>query len=287
MKNYILEYENYLKINGLSANTIRIYSSIIRKFLDNYPQPEITTNAAIISFMLQRGAARTIKQTHGALNHFYVGVLKSHTIKKIPQPKVSDFVPNILSEIEVQQMVSSITNLKHEAIIQLIYSCALRIGEVINLKVEDISKTKNIIKIVSGKGGKTAYIPIPEATKNLLRLYYIKYKPKLFLFEGQGTPKYSRSSIRKILNQALKRLRITRRIRVHDLRHSRATHWLEHGMDIKFIQQILRHKKLETTERYLHLTTSSLEKAMQLADACIKNQYQLTPRHHPVLPQAA
>ena len=286
MKNYILEYENYLKINGLAKNTIRIYSSIIRKFLDHYPQPEITSNASIISFMLQRGAARTIKQTHGALNHFYVGVLKSHAIKKIPQPKVSDFVPNILTEIEIQQVVSSITNLKHEAIIQLIYSCALRIGEVINLRVQDISKTKNIIKIVHGKGGKSAYVPIPEATKNLLREYYKKYSPKNYLFEGQPGPQYSRSSIRKILNKALKCARILKKIRVHDLRHSRATHWLDNGMDLKFIQKILRHKKAETTDRYLHLGTASLERAMAFADTTIQKRFTMQPQQ-PILLNSA
>lgn len=287
MKNYIDNYQDYLKIQGLALNTIKIYTSIIKKFLLVYPKPEGVSNAEIITFMLQRGAARTIKQTHGALNHFYKGVLNSHAIKKIPQPKASDFVPNILTEIEIQQVVSGIDNLKHEAIIQLIYSCALRISDVINLKVEDISKTKNIIKIVGGKGGKSAYIPIPEATKNLLRIYYKKYKPGYYLFEGQHHPKYSLSSIRKILKQALIKQNITRRIRVHDLRHSRATHWLEHGMDIKFIQQILRHQKLETTERYLHLTTSSLEKAMQLADANIQIKYQLPVYSSRLIPQAA
>lgn len=287
MKNHLLEYQNYLKIQAKADNTIRIYSSIISKFLAVHPQPEKVTNAQIITFMLQRGAARTIKQTHGALNHFYVGILGSHAIKKIPQPKASEFVPNILSEIEIQQVVGNISNLKHEAIIQLIYSCALRIGEVINLKVEDISKTKNIIKIVAGKGNKSAYIPIPEPTKNLLRIYYQNYRPGQYLFEGQHAAQYSRSSIRKVLNQALTKSNITRRIRVHDLRHSRATHWLENGMDIKFIQQILRHKKLETTERYLHLTTSSLEKAMQLADANIQTRYQLQPHTPLILTHAA
>ncbi|WP_291866638.1 tyrosine-type recombinase/integrase [Maribacter sp.] len=273
MENYISEYKNYLLITGKAETTVKQYTSIIVRFLEEYPKPKSITKPQLIQFMLRRGAARTIKQAHGALNHFFVGVLNSRAIKKIPQPKVSDFIPNILSEIEIQQVISNIPNLKHEAIIQLLYSCALRIGEVINLKVVDIGKTKNVIKIVSGKGNKTAYVPIPEATKNLLREYYIKYKPKMYLFEGQNAPKYSTSSIRKILKKALIKTNITKNIRVHDLRHSRATHWLEAGMDIKFVQQILRHKKLETTERYLHLTTDSLEYAMVSADNNIKERY--------------
>ena len=275
MKNYIEDYQNYLKMLGLSPNgTVNPYTKIIYSFLDLYPEPEKATKQQIISFLLQRGKARTIKQSHGAINHFFIGVLNSNAIQKIPQPKVNEFVPDILSEVEVLQVISSIKNLKHEAIIQLIYSCALRISECINLKIADISKTKNTIKIVNGKGGKDAYIPIPEDTKTLLRIYYAKYRPKVYLFEGIKGSKYSASSIRKVLNKALVKANIKNHIRVHDLRHSRATHFLENGMDIKFVQRILRHKKAETTDRYLHLTTNSLERAMLSADINIKNQLQ-------------
>lgn len=266
MKNYIKEYQNYLKIVGLSVRTIQIYSSIIGKFLLKHPEPKMVSKNEIISFLIQRGSSRTIKQSHAALNYFYVGVLNSKAIKKIPQPKSKEFVPNILSEEEMGQVINAITNIKHRAIIFLIYSCALRVSECINLKVNDISKTKNVIKIVSGKGNKDAYVPIPEVTKNLLRNYYIKYQPKEYLFSGQGKAQYSSSSIREILKKALRLANINKRIRVHDLRHSRATHFLENGMDIKFVQRILRHKKAETTDRYLHLATSSVENAMKNAD---------------------
>ncbi|MFV9552068.1 tyrosine-type recombinase/integrase [Algibacter sp. PT7-4] len=266
MENYIKDYCDYLNISGKSERTITIYKSILVKFLKLYPKPRLVTRQQIIKFMLQRGKARTIQQTHGALNHFYGGVLQLSYIKKIPQPKAPDFIPNILSQIEVFNLFQNMKNLKHEALLQLMYSGAFRVGETLNIKLVDVSKTKNQIKIISGKGNKTAYVPIPEATKLLLREYYIKYKPKVYLFEGPKGGKYSASSVRKVLKQALLRINITRNIRVHDLRHSRATHLLENGMDIKILKDILRHKKMETTERYTHLTTSSLEKAMRAAD---------------------
>lgn len=288
MKNYINDYRNYLKIQGLSeTGTIKPYTKIVSDFLIKHPEPLTVHKHQIIAFLLKRGAGRTIKQAHGALNHFYTGVLNSNFISKIPQPKVSVFVPNILSELEFFQVINSIQNLKHKAIIQLIYSCALRIGECINLKVDDISKTKNIIKIVKGKGNKDAYVPIPEETKNLLRAYYKKFKPGVYLFEGQNRIQYSESSIRKILRTALKKCSIRKHIRVHDLRHSRATHWLDNGMDIKFVQRILRHKKAETTDRYLHLTTNSLEKAMLQADLNIKKTIQLDPAENLILAAAS
>ena len=271
MENYIKDYTNYLKILGLASRTIDIYKSIIVKFLKIHRNPEATTKTQIIEFMLQRGSARTIQQTHGALNHFYSGVLQLGYIKKIPQPKAPNFVPNILTQVEIYQVLKTIPNLKHEALLQLIYSGALRISEVLNLKVADISKTENQIKIIAGKGNKTAYVPIPEPTKNLLREYYYHYRPKLYLFEGKPGVKYSSSSVRKILNKALLGAKIKKRIRVHDLRHSRATHLLENGMDIKLLKEFLRHRKIETTERYVHLTTKSLETAMIKADIYMKN----------------
>ena len=275
MQKLINDYTNYLKILGLAARTIAIYKSILLKFLTMHPEPKKATQPQIIEFMLQRGSARTIQQTHGALNHFYSGVLQLGYIKKIPQPKAANFVPNILTQLEAHQVLSSVKNLKHEAILQLIYSGALRISELLNLKVSDVSKTENQIKIIAGKGNKTAYVPIPEATKNLLREYYYYYRPKEYLFEGKPGVKYSRSSVRKILNKALLNSKITKRIRVHDLRHSRATHLLENGMDIKLLKEFLRHRKIETTERYIHLTTKSLESAMQKADLYMQNQIEI------------
>ncbi len=165
MENYINHYTNYLKMLGLANRTIKIYCSIISKFLLKYPEPIVTNKNAIIEFMLQRGQARTIQQTHGALNHFFTGVLNQQSIKKIPQPKVSQYIPNILSQSEIHLVIKSLQNIKHEAILQLMYSCALRLGETLNLKVQDICKTENQLKIISGKGNKTAYLPIPEPTK--------------------------------------------------------------------------------------------------------------------------
>ena len=172
---YIEIYTDYLKIVGLAKRTIHIYKSIIVKYLELYPDPLFVNQDQIIKFLLKRGSARTVKQSHGALNHFYRGVLDDSRVKKVPQPKTSEFIPNILSQIEMSQLFLSIDNIKHEALLQLMYSGALRLGEILNLKVEDISKTENKIKIISGKGNKTAYVPIPKATKILLREYYKQY----------------------------------------------------------------------------------------------------------------
>lgn len=271
MEKTLKRYENYLKIQGLANNTIKIYTTILIKFLKHCNnQPGECSKDQIIQFIVNRGQSRTMKQSLAALNHFFKGVLNSQIIKTIPQPKDKEFLPNILSEIEMVNVIAAIPNIKHEAIIQLMYSCALRVSEVINLKVEDIQKTTNLIKIVNAKGGKSAFVPVPVETKNLLREYYKTFKPTNYLFQGQFKQQYSASSIRKIFNKALANQKIHRRIRLHDIRHSRATHLLENGMDIKILKELLRHRKIETTERYTHLTTKTLLNSMQKADAQIK-----------------
>ena len=271
MEKILKQYENYLIIQGLATNTIKIYESIIVKYLDYCNlQPKNLSKDQIIQFVVLRGQSRTMKQTLAALNHLYKGLFNSSIIKQIPQPKDKQFLPNILSEIEMVNVIASIPNLKHESIIQLMYSCALRVSEVINLKLKHIQKTTNLIKIVDAKGGKSAYIPIPEETKNLLRIYYKAYKPTDYLFQGQFNGKYSASSIRNVFNRALKKQNIKKRVRLHDIRHSRASHLFENGMDIKILKDILRHRKIETTEQYLHLTTKTLEKSMLKADFSIK-----------------
>lgn len=271
MEKILKRYENYLKIQGLADNTVKIYTAIVIKFLKHCNlEPQKCSKDQIIQFVVARGQSRTMKQSLAALNHLYIGLFNSKIIQTIPQPKSKQFLPNILSEIEIVNVINAIPNLKHEAIIQTMYSCALRVSEVINLKVQDIQKTTNLIKIVNSKGGKSAFVPVPEATKNLLREYYKIYKPTNYLFEGQFKENYSASSIRKVFNKALRNQKIYRRIRLHDIRHSRATHLLENGMDLKILKELLRHRKIETTEQYIHLTTKSLQASMQNADNNIK-----------------
>lgn len=184
-------------------------------------------------------------------------ILKNDYLKRI---KRKSTLPDVLSIEEIKQVLDSIDNLKHKAIISLIYSCGLRISECINLKNIDIDSKRMLIKIVQGKGKKDRLVQLSPKLLDLLRDYYKEYKPKVHLFQGQSKDEYSARSIQKILKKALEKCNIKKRITVHSLRHSFATHLVEQGTDIRIIQEILGHKDIRTTQIYTHISSASISK---------------------------
>jgi len=151
-------------------------------------------------------------------------------------------------------------NLKHKCIISLAYSAGLRLGEVINLKLLDIDSKRNYIIVRQGKGKKDRYSLLSARVLELLRIYFKAYQPKEFLFEGQFGGPYSATSIHNILKAAVEKAGIKKRVTVHTLRHSFATHLLERGTDIRYIQELLGHQSSRTTEIYTHMTQKGLGK---------------------------
>lgn len=268
--NTLKNYQNYLKLRNLAPRTIEIYSRIVSNFLEfSNNKPLAVSNAQIINFTLQANASRSREQIIGALQHMYTGVYnKPQQLKYIPRVKREQFLPNILTVQEINLLFNAVKNIKHKAILVLIYYGALRISEVISLQIQHINKN-GTLKIVQAKGKKDRMVPVPENCINLLRHYYKTYQPNTYLFNGQTQIQYSAESITKILKQNLLKINIRKKIRVHDLRHSRATHLLEGGIDIRFLQELLGHKKIETTQRYTHVQTASLKNAITKADTQI------------------
>lgn len=169
-------------------------------------------------------------------------------------------LPDVLSIEEIKQVIESIENLKHKTIISLIYSCGLRISECVNIKIKDIDSDRMLIKVVQSKGNKDRYVPLSNKMLLLLRNYYKVYEPKHFLFEGQKKDFYSSRSIQAILKAVLARNKISKKITVHSLRHSYATHLLEQGTDISLIQKLLGHKDKKTTLLYTQISQTQLSK---------------------------
>jgi len=169
-------------------------------------------------------------------------------------------LPDVLSIEEVKQVLDSIDNIKHKAIISLIYSCGLRISECINLKIADIDSKRMLIKIVQGKGKKDRLVQLSPKLLELLRNYYKQYHPKEHLFQGQFKDEYSAKSIQNLLKKALQKCGIAKKITVHSLRHSFATHLIEQGTDIRIVQEILGHKDIRTTQIYTHISSASISK---------------------------
>lgn len=264
---YLSSYEDYLVLSRKSTRTIKIYKSIVASFLkfcNNNPSQ--VSNKDIIKFILFKEGTRSREQSKGALKHLYKGVLL--TPKKmnfIPSIKREQFIPNILTQQEVKILLGNILNLKHKAIINLQYYAALRTGEVVNLKINDIRKD-GVIHIRQSKGAKDRLVPINNYLQVLLREYYKRYLPKEFLFNGQNSLMYSSKSIQKIVIKYCKQNNIYRKVRPHDLRHSRATHLHENGMGLKFIQELLGHKSIKSTEAYLHSSKEILKNVIAAAE---------------------
>jgi integrase/recombinase XerD len=177
------------------------------------------------------------------------------------RPKKEKTLPNVLSKEEVKMILEAHTNIKHKVMLSLIYSCGLRRSELLNLKPSDIDSKRGIVIIRKAKGKKDRIAPLSEKILILLREYYKLYKPQTWLFEGQEpNVQYDERSLSNVLNQALKKTSITKPVSLHWLRHSYATHLLESGTDLRYIQELLGHKSSKTTEIYTHVSTREIQK---------------------------
>jgi len=205
------------------------------------------------SYTTQNQFISAIKLFYKKYNQFEIN------LELIERPKKSKHLPQVLSIKEVESILNASRNLKHKMILSIIYSAGLRIGEALNLRLEDLDSDRMLIRIENAKGMKDRYVPFSEKLVLRLREYYKIYRPKKYLFEGQFGGKYTQSSSRNILKQAVSRTNIKKRVTLHTLRHSYATHLLESGTDIRYIQELLGHHSPKTTMIYTHVTRQNIE----------------------------
>jgi integrase/recombinase XerD len=193
----------------------------------------------------------------------YFGTIqnKSITINTIHRPKREKLLPNVLSKAEIKKILEALSNTKHSTMLSLIYSCGLRRGELLNLKPSDIDANRNLIVVRQAKGKKDRIVPLSPKILTMLRSYYKIYQPSTWLFEGQKTnEQYDERSLSNVLKQAVEKAKIKKPVSLHWLRHSYATHLLESGTDLRYIQEILGHSSSKTTEIYTHVSANSLQK---------------------------
>ena len=189
----------------------------------------------------------------------YILLCGSRKVYTIDRPREEKYLPEVLSEEEVAKIINATENLKHKAILMTIYSAGLRIGEAINLKIKDIDSQRMQIRVEQAKGKKDRYTLLGVKTLEILRKYFLQYKPKIWIFEGINGEQYSSSSIKSILRTSINKTTIKKHVTVHTLRHSFATHLLESGTDLRYIQSLLGHENSKTTEIYTHITTKGFE----------------------------
>jgi integrase/recombinase XerD len=181
-------------------------------------------------------------------------------IEKIHRPKRAKALPNVLSKEEVKAILEAPTNVKHKMMLSLIYSCGLRCGELLALEPKHIDSKRNIVLLKNSKGKKDRIAPLSPKILELLRAYYVMYKPVKYLFEGTIVgEQYSDKSLQQVMKQALQKAKISKPATLHWLRHSFATHLLESGTDLRYIQELLGHSSSKTTEIYTHVSTKNIQ----------------------------
>lgn len=265
---FIDSFKIYLEQRRYSSNTINTYCQIIQKFLTwcGKPIEEISQDDLIrfnhkkiigekLSGSYQNQLINAVKLFFERMEH------RSMEIESIQRPFRERKLPNVLSKEEVKQLLSSLRNQKHRMMLVTIYACGLRCGELLNLRLTDVDSKRNFLIIRQAKGKKDRYVPITVKLIEELREYFKMYKPKTWLFEGQriGEP-YSARSLQLVLKEALLQARIKKPVTLHWLRHSFATHLLESGTDIRYIQSLLGHNSPKTTMIYTHVSEQSLSK---------------------------
>jgi integrase/recombinase XerD len=264
-----VKYSQYLQSKRYSQNTIKTYTDALKTFLRFYTNKVSSqiTNDDIILFnndyiLKNRFSSSFQNQVVNALKLFF-RVIENRSIdpQLIHRPKQPKALPNVLSKEEVKVLLEAPTNLKHRAMLSLIYACGLRSGELLKLKPSHVDSKRLVLIIKSAKGNKDRIAPLSNKVLDLLRDYFKMYRPKVYLFEGQaaGEP-YDARSLQLVLRQALAKTTINKPVTLHWLRHSYATHLLEAGTDLRYIQEILGHKSSKTTELYTHVSAKSIQK---------------------------
>ena len=180
----------------------------------------------------------------------------------IERPRKEYRLPVVFSLQEIERLLNALSNTKHRSMLVLIYSCGLRSGELINLRITDIDSDRMIIHIKGAKGKKDRIVPLSETALELLRDYFMVYRPKTFLFNGETKPQYSKTSLQKVFYKAKRIANIEKKSTLHTLRHSYATHLLESGVNLRIIQEILGHSSPKTTQIYTHVSSEETSKVV-------------------------
>jgi len=264
----IQKYIRWLKGQRYSENTITAYTDAVQVFLRYCRHKYISAinNNDLVQFnydyIIRNNYSENYQnQVISAIKLFFTRIQKKDiNLEEIERPIRPRKLPEILAMDEVASLIKSIRNIKHRTMITLIYACGLRRSELLKLKINSVDSKRGLLYIQSAKGKKDRFVPLPEKLIGLMRVYYKEYKPKHWLFESttRGKP-YSDASLWKIFKQAKDNAGIKKLATLHTLRHSYATHLLETGTDLRYIQELLGHKSSKTTEIYTHVTLQALQ----------------------------
>ncbi len=263
------EFQRWLTHKRYSNSTIKTYVGALTGFLRfTHPrQLNELSNKDMVNYVNDYIVANKLSFTYqnqaiNAVKLFFREVMQSRIeVDKLERPRREHKLPNVLSKQEVKAILEAPSNFKHKTMLSLIYACGLRRSELLNLKPAHVDSKRGLLIIRNAKGRKDRVAPISEKMVGMLREYYKSYRPVTWLFEGQNEDEqYSEQSLQSVLKQAVAKAGVKKPVTLHWLRHSYATHLLEAGTDLRYIQELLGHKSSKTTEIYTHVTDKSLQK---------------------------
>ncbi|QQR93761.1 site-specific integrase [bacterium] len=270
----ITKFIEILKVKRYSPNTIRAYSSYIKDFLKYFANKEINSisESDVLQYICYKINEQNISQSAqkgiiSSIKLFYKYVLKLEIqIDYIYPDRRVYKLPFVLSEEDIKKIIQSIKNIKHRAIVSLIYSAGLRVSELVKMEIADIDSKRMTILIRGGKGNRDREVMLSSNILLLLRKYYVKYQPKKYIFEGRSGEMYNVRSVQEVFKNALLSSEVNKPASVHTLRHCFATHLIENGIDIRVVQELLGHKNIKTTQIYTHITDAHKRKIQSPID---------------------
>jgi site-specific recombinase XerD len=276
----LIAFKGLLELKSYSMNTQRSYLSAFAFFLNGFPErkPSLLTKPEIMDWLLRMKRERGWSESYqnlqiNAIKFFYEQLLnRPREHYDLPRPRKPFILPNVLSMADVLKLFEVTTNIKHRTMMMLSYSAGLRISEAINMKLSDIDSRRMMIHIHGAKGKRDRVVMLSEYLLSELRDYYRLYRPKEYVFEGQGGGRYSARSIQLFFQRSVNEAGIRKRVTFHSLRHCFATHLLEGGTDLRSIQKLLGHQSIKTTIRYTHVSTNDLKQVTSPLDKAISKR---------------
>ena len=274
-------FRREMRLRGLSQQTIKSYQSCVRSFVKYFSprhprELDVEDIRAYLLFLLEKKklASSTVNQVFNAIRFLYVELYKRPwTLRDIPRPHRPKRLPVVLSQDELRRIFGAKENPKHKAILMVAYSGGLRLGEVVRLKPEDIDSGRGMIFVRGGKGEKDRYTLLGQAALEVLRAYWRMQGGGEWLFPGQRAGEHlSKRSAEAIFTGALQSSGIRKGASFHSLRHAFATHLLEAGVDIRYIQELLGHSSLKTTEIYIHVTQKQVRQIRSPIDQMFRDE---------------
>jgi len=267
-------FRHRLEEQRYSASTIKTYISMITQFLAFYPaklwsdinhDDIVEYNHAV--YIKRNMSFSTQNQAINAIKLFYK-MHHNHDVMPtdLKRPRRRRKLPNVLSLQEVEGILNATNNLKHKTLLVIVYGAGLRIGEALGLKLTDISREEGLLYIREAKGLKDRRVPMSPMMLKTLERYYSRYRPATYIFEGTGGGVYTQSSARKVLKRAVRVAGIRKHVTLHTLRHSYATHLLERGVGLRYIQELLGHGSPKTTMLYTHVSGKRLGEILSPLD---------------------